>query len=440
VNFCSDTLFFEDTVNITNSILPIASFHTSQQTYCPGSTVNFVGDGAYGTIKNYLWNFGDGTTDTLSSPLHAYSSPGIYPVSLIVENNCNNKDTLVSLLVIDTTSIPNADFAVSPGLHSCVNSILTFQNLSSDSNVSWDFGDGNSSTTVDPIHVYYVPGNYMVKITVTNNCGKLSISSKLLRVSARYEPVASITLQDSIFCRDQIIYFESEPSSVAVSYLWSFGDGTQSNLQNPTKAYSNSGLFTVIQTVSNECGTRSDSIKIKINDSLSNSPLFLTCMEQSGELILTWNAIQGAVNYEMTFDNGDSWIVTGSTNTFILSGLNIGDSISTKIRAVGACQNSIPSAESSCTLTMLSEKYKNMFAVYPNPFTQNIHLDLVENISGTKINLTTVLGESLYSVEVAEEQKKIILDLDFLPAGIYLIEMTNYNSIIPSILKKIIKL
>lgn len=440
VNFCSDTLFFIDTVNITNSILPIASFHTSQQTYCPGSIVNFISNGANGTIKNYLWDFGDGSIDTLSNPLHEYLTSGIYPVSLIVENNCNNKDTIVSSLIVDTSAIPTADFAVSPGLHSCENSILSFQNLSSDSSVSWDFGDGNSTTTVDPTHVYYIPGNYIVKLTVTNNCGKQSTAAKLLRVSARYEPVAAIVLQDSIVCRDQIIYFESEPSSVAVNYLWSFGDGTQSNLQNPTKTYTNTGLFTVIQTVSNECGTRIDSIKIKINDSLSNAPLFLSCQEQSGELIFTWNAIQNAVNYELTFDNGNSWVVTGSTNTFTLSGLNVGDSISAKIRAIGACQKSVASAESTCVLTILSEKYKNTFALYPNPFIQNIHIDLIENVSGAKINLTTVLGESIYFVEVAKEQKKIILDLDFLPAGIYLIEMTNYNSTDQSILKKIIKL
>ena len=35
----------------------------------------------------------------------------------------------------------------------------------------WDFGDGNTSTDVDPTHIYGSTGTYMVTLTVTNECG-----------------------------------------------------------------------------------------------------------------------------------------------------------------------------------------------------------------------------------------------------------------------------
>ncbi|HLA55724.1 MAG TPA: PKD domain-containing protein [Flavobacterium sp.] len=47
--------------------------------------------------------------------------------------------------------------------------IVSFQNLSSNySNVSWDFGDGNTSTAATPSHAYSCPGTHQVTLTVSN--------------------------------------------------------------------------------------------------------------------------------------------------------------------------------------------------------------------------------------------------------------------------------
>ena len=41
-------------------------------------------------IYNYFWNFGDGTTNNVANPIHTYSSPGTYNVSVIITGNCTN--------------------------------------------------------------------------------------------------------------------------------------------------------------------------------------------------------------------------------------------------------------------------------------------------------------------------------------------------------------
>jgi len=63
------------------------------------------------TNANFLWDFGDGNTSTLSSPCHAYSNEGPYTVTLSVNSpNCNNTattDILVEDDIFPTTSCQN---------------------------------------------------------------------------------------------------------------------------------------------------------------------------------------------------------------------------------------------------------------------------------------------------------------------------------------------
>ena len=59
-------------------------------------TVSFVGSNSYdpdGVIASYLWNFGDGTTSTLSNVSHTYSSVGNYNASLTVTDNSGAQAT-----------------------------------------------------------------------------------------------------------------------------------------------------------------------------------------------------------------------------------------------------------------------------------------------------------------------------------------------------------
>ena len=67
-----------------------------------------------------------------------------------------------------------ADFS-SPLTSSCQAPFsVSFQNLSNNSSTfNWDFGDGNTSTLINPSHVYNLPGNYNVKLIADGgSCGK----------------------------------------------------------------------------------------------------------------------------------------------------------------------------------------------------------------------------------------------------------------------------
>lgn len=70
-------------------------------------TVSFVGSSSYdpdGLIASYLWNFGDGTTSTLSNVAHTYSTAGSYNASITVTDNSGAQST--GTLTIVASAVP----------------------------------------------------------------------------------------------------------------------------------------------------------------------------------------------------------------------------------------------------------------------------------------------------------------------------------------------
>ncbi|CAN5493817.1 hypothetical protein BH10BAC3_BH10BAC3_30760 [soil metagenome] len=103
-----------------------ASFTASKTILCSPGQVKFTNSSTGGGTLSYLWNFGDGTTSTLLSPIHNYTSSGSFSVKLAVKNDagCFNE---TKPLVINVANF-KADFATP--VTTCNNQLLTFSNKS----------------------------------------------------------------------------------------------------------------------------------------------------------------------------------------------------------------------------------------------------------------------------------------------------------------------
>ncbi len=128
-------------------------------------------DMSTGIPTKWSWNFGDGTTSAERTPLHRYSTPGSYTVSLVVENKFGS----------DKKSIPGY---ISAGIAPVANFVASsrdgtaplevhFTDLSQGLPVVWlwDFGDGTKSSVANPTHTYSSAGLYSVTLTVANSYG-----------------------------------------------------------------------------------------------------------------------------------------------------------------------------------------------------------------------------------------------------------------------------
>ena len=153
---------------------PVASFsHTPAAGVAP-LPARFL-DHSTGNITTWAWTFGDGATSALQNPLHIYTTVGRYSVSLTVSGpGGSNTLTLPSAIAVSDPP-PVAAFTAST-----TNGVLplpvTFTDLLAGGpvfNRLWTFGDGATSSLLNPTHTYTVAGTYDVTLTVTGPGGQI---------------------------------------------------------------------------------------------------------------------------------------------------------------------------------------------------------------------------------------------------------------------------
>lgn len=306
---------------------------TSATSGCAPLTVNFQSQstGGGGTnITTHNWSFGDGGVNTgnNSSPSYTFTMPGQYVVNLIVvdQNGCDSSYTLPDTITISNP--PNAIITSSPSPATSCNPPLTvtFNASSSTSNsplgstltYSWDFGNGNTSTSVTPpSQTYTSSGVYPVWLTVTddNNCSD-SISTNVTIAN----PFASFDSPDTV-CMEAV--FVDTASSPGV-YFWNYGDGTTGF--TPTHTYSSPGLYNVTLTV--YAGNCQDDTtrQIYVQDVIAD---FNIVPSYSCSLPQTINLVNNSVNgysYAWTFlDTTTHYDVTPVSSTVFQPVLTVTD-------------------------------------------------------------------------------------------------------------------
>lgn len=123
--------------------------------------------------------------------------------------------------------------------------------------VSWDFGDGNTSTSLNPVHTYVGGGTYLVCFTVVatngiDTCEK-TICKEVFVEGCEPPPCkikAAFVFNYIDHCTIQFTSTSTVPAGVTITgYLWDFGDGNTSTSANPTHSYTTPGTYVVCLTV-----------------------------------------------------------------------------------------------------------------------------------------------------------------------------------------------
>lgn len=146
--------------------LPIAAFDVAPQAGIAPVTIYFTNTST-GSVVDYLWDFGDAITSTLPSPTHTYTTPGVFTVTLRVDNPAAY-DILTRTNYITVYTPVSADFVASP-ISGTRPLTVTFtnQSLGDFDHALWNFGDGITSTTFNPTHIYWVSSTYTVTLQVS---------------------------------------------------------------------------------------------------------------------------------------------------------------------------------------------------------------------------------------------------------------------------------
>jgi PKD repeat protein len=137
---------------------------------------------------------------------------------------------------------------------------LTVQSTDQSQNAtrwSWDFGDGDTSTSQNPLHTYYVAGSYTVTLSASNKNGTISTFSTIT-VQQPALPIANFVSNVSSGYTPLSVQF-TDQSQNAAGWSWDFGDGNTSIAQSPVHSYSLPGIYNVNLIVTNVNGTNSKS-------------------------------------------------------------------------------------------------------------------------------------------------------------------------------------
>ncbi|WP_281412418.1 PKD domain-containing protein [Methanocalculus chunghsingensis] len=151
---------------------------------------------------------------------------------------------------------PVSSFSASPvsGGAAPLSVQFTDTSVGSPTNWLWLFGDGESSNLQNPVHTYTDEGIYDVTLTISNPHGQSTIKRvKYIRVGL--EPTPDFIASPLVVTTPGEVRFTDLSSGSPTSWLWSFGDGSSSNEENPTYTYTEPGFYDVTLQVSNAVGT-----------------------------------------------------------------------------------------------------------------------------------------------------------------------------------------
>ena len=225
--------------------------------------------------------------------------------SFIVRTGSCVSNVLGPVTLVDPPIIAAFDTSIHLG---CKGDTVFLTNNSfpaSDLTYHWNFGDGLTDISTDPSHVYYLPGNYIITLVITNtrcyDSTKKTISlDNLIKAGFTSTP-------DSFVCQDSLVRFTNTSLGTSMAYTWLFGDGSTSSLTNPGHAYANTGHYEVILAVTNYVPCFDTVSKYLTVDSTSEISITATdtviCRE--GYITFTGNyAAMGNTGVQWTFSNG----------------------------------------------------------------------------------------------------------------------------------------
>ena len=264
---CTNTAF---TRNVTVNPLPVANFDM------PASVCMLNGQGTVlftnqstipgGATLNYTWNFGDASpTSNAVSPSHTYFSPGPFNVNLQVTSakGCIKDTTRILPRFFDKpTAIINVD---RDSLCQGAPSIFTNLSIAPNSTITsqiWRFGDGSTSTAINPVKTYQLPGNYTVSLAVRTAQGCPDTGYYNVRVYL--QPVIDAGPSFIVPEGTTIRFNPTVNDSSQLTFIWSPAAGlSAADSLRPNMVAMTNRVYTLTATGQGKC-TASDTLSVKV--------------------------------------------------------------------------------------------------------------------------------------------------------------------------------
>ena len=313
--FRADTMQFKFTVNRSlNAFLKVGLDEFSiKDSTCTAifSPFTYSGTGLTRSFSctnpkpnySYQWLFGDGSSSQSLNPTHSYSSTGSFTITLVTASECGRIDSSQA-----TIQVCNS---IQPSILTTINGNTVSFNSQGQGIASayWSFGDGGSSTLLNPVHTYSNTGAFAVQLVVTNSCGETFISYETVILCSELSPQFTAQVI-STNAQGMTVQFDGSYSLGNIaSYQWNFGDNSTGTGLAPLKTYATPGFsYIVTLTTLDDCSQDSSISKPLTQVSLTDT--------QTNDLLLYPNPAE--VYVFLTEPPGDSFM---SASLFLPNGM-----------------------------------------------------------------------------------------------------------------------
>ncbi len=271
-------------LTISTSQLFSTSFTVQPPSGQTGQSISFSASAFGGSPPyTYSWNFGDGSTDVGATPSHAYSSSGIFDVTVAVTDS-NSQTASGSQLITVSNPLPVSQLSV--GFDYQPRSVTTATTVTFTASVTggtfpynyqWDLGDGATSSGAYTSHLYAYSGTYAIRLTVTDNSGQsYSTSQTVTVIGSQIQPLTTdFNYKPSQTTVDTTVTFDAAATGGTGPYTfsWDLGDASTATGTNIDHMYTKASNYTVVLTTTDHVGDATISSKtVSINPASTIQP------------------------------------------------------------------------------------------------------------------------------------------------------------------------
>lgn len=271
--------------------------------YTNGNGTFVFVDSSGNTYTSDHWDFGDGNSSNSTSGQvsHTYNRMGTFTVCRTVWDSIRScRDTFCTTVSYTSTTC-KALFTYSVS----GDSVQFADNSTNAVYHSWDFGDGKSSASTNPLHVYKTPGTYTVCLTILDSL-RTCTDRYCLTVVVSQKCDASWTAS----MQNLTVGFRlNSTNSGRVDYRWTFGNGDSSRSASPVYTYAKPGTYVVCLEMYDsayQCyDYHCDSLYVDTTNT-TRCQVFFSATVSGDTLVNLTNWSTGFTHFIWTFPNGDT--------------------------------------------------------------------------------------------------------------------------------------
>jgi gliding motility-associated-like protein len=394
-------------INVAYTITPSLSGCTSTPftytvTVYPVATVNSAATGSVcsGTAQNY------NITGAVAGSTFSWSRPAVTGISNAAASG-QSANPITETLVNTTNAAVNVVYSITPTANGCAGTAFTYTvtvnptaTISSSSTAavctglplsysitsgvagatySWSrpavagvsnaAASGQTSNPITETLVNTTGSPVVVTYNITPTANGCAGTPFALSVTVNPAPTASFTFAGNS-CTTTAVTFSATTTGTIASYSWNFGDASAAGSGVTTShTYASGGTFNASLTVTSTsgCSVTTPTQAVTVAPVLA-APVVTADAPQPTSLTFRWTAVTGATSYEVSSDNGTTWIPANGTGglSHTVSGLTPNQTVTLRVRALGAlaCQTNTGSATAT---TLLPDS--GVFV--PNTFSPN---------------------------------------------------------------------